>query len=215
MQNEKQKLALKTVDQLKAAAKRVGANVVDPKSGKAKTKVQLINAIIMVQRLGTAKKQIKTLVKKQTTKKTAAASRQTNQRQRDIIKDLNKKAEAPGKRTSKTGKVYYERRANRSDVPPTMLGQKIQDYRTIENVRIFEAVYLGPTNSMGARVKINDLRFLVSKTIPYNYKLNSEGQVATEYLNSVGIKIFAKGETKNSAFLFSKDFSGQIKNITL
>ena len=212
MQNEKQKLALKTVDQLKAAAKRVGANVVDPKSGKAKTKVQLINAIIMVQRLGKAKKQIKTLVKKQTDKKTAAASRQTNQRQRDIAKDIDRKAEAPGKRISKTGKVYYERRANRSDVPPTMLGQKIQTYRAIENVRIFEAVFLGPTNVSGARVKINDYRYNESKTIPYAYKSNSEGEVATEYLNTLGIKIVAKGETQKGTVLFTKNFEKSIKD---
>ena len=32
------------------------------------------------------------------------------------IKDLRKKALAPGKRISKTGKVYYEYRANRSDI---------------------------------------------------------------------------------------------------
>lgn len=138
MTSEKEKLAAKTVDQLKAAAKKVGANVVDPKSGKAKTKVQLINAIIMVQRLGKAKKQIKTLVKKQTDKKTASASRQTKQRQRDIAKDIDRKAEAPGKRISKTGKVYYERRANRSDVPPTMLGSKNQiDYALLDEVIIF------------------------------------------------------------------------------
>jgi hypothetical protein len=212
MQNEKQKLALKTVDQLKAAAKKVGANVVDPKSGKAKTKVQLINAIIMVQRLGKAKKQIKTLVKKQTDKKTAAANRQTNQRQRDIAKDIDRKAKAPGKRTSKTGKVYYERRANRSDVPPTMLGQKIQTYRAIENVRIFEAVFLGPTNVSGARVKINDYRFNESKTIPYAYKSNSEGEVAMEYLNTLGIKIVAKGETQKGTILFTKNFEKSIKD---
>jgi len=30
----------------------------------------------------------------------------------------------PGKRLSRTGKVYYERRRNRSDVPPTMMGEK-------------------------------------------------------------------------------------------
>ena len=212
MKSEKEKLALKTVDQLKAAAKRVGANVVDPKSGKAKTKVQLINAIIMVQRLGKAKKQIKTLVKKQTDKKTAVASRQTNQRQRDIAKDIDRKAEAPGKRTSKTGKVYYERRANRSDVPPTMLGQKIQDYRGIENVRTFEAVFLGPTNVSGSRVKINDLRFKESKTIPFNYEANSEGQVAVEYLNTLGIKIVAKSETQKGTILFTKNFEKSIKD---
>jgi len=212
MKSEKEKLALKTVDQLKAAAKRAGANIVDPKTGKAKTKVQLINSIIMVQRLGKAKTQIKTLVKKQTSKKTAAASRQTNQRQRDIAKDIDRKAKAPGKRTSKTGKVYYERRANRSDVPPTMLGQKIQDYRAIENVRVFEAVFLGPTNVSGSRVKINDYRFDQSKTIPFSYKANSEGQVAAEYLNTLGIKIVGKGETQKGIVLITKNFEKSIKD---
>jgi hypothetical protein len=152
------------------------------------------------------------LVKKQTDKKTAAANRQTNQRQRDIAKDIDRKAKAPGKRTSKTGKVYYERRANRSDVPPTMLGQKIQTYRAIENVRIFEAVFLGPTNVSGARVKINDYRFNESKTIPYAYKSNSEGEVAMEYLNTLGIKIVAKGETQKGTILFTKNFEKSIKD---
>lgn len=36
--------------------------------------------------------------------------------------DAVKKAKAPGKRTSATGKQYTERRANRSDRPGTLLG---------------------------------------------------------------------------------------------
>jgi len=35
---------------------------------------------------------------------------------KNILKDERKKALAPGKRISKSGKVYYEYRANRSDV---------------------------------------------------------------------------------------------------
>ena len=50
MKSEKEKLAAKTVDQLKAAAKRLGGKLVTP-DGKAKTKVQLINTIVMKQRL--------------------------------------------------------------------------------------------------------------------------------------------------------------------
>jgi hypothetical protein len=39
----------------------------------------------------------------------------------DISRDKKRKALAPGKRISKTGKVYWETRKNRSDVP----GKKI------------------------------------------------------------------------------------------
>lgn len=122
MKTEKEKLEAKSVAQLKNYAKRVGVNLIDPKTGKAKTKVQLINGIIMLQRLGKAKSEISKVVKKQAGKKTATASRQTKMRGRDIIKDVTYKAQAPGKRTSASGKTYYERRANRSDVPGTMLG---------------------------------------------------------------------------------------------
>lgn len=50
MKSEKDKLAAKTVEQLKAAAKRLGGKLVTP-DGKAKTKQQLINTIVMKQRL--------------------------------------------------------------------------------------------------------------------------------------------------------------------
>lgn len=138
MKTEKEKLQAKTVAQLQNYAKKVGANIVDPKTGKQKTKVQLINSIIMIQRLGKAKKQISAVVKKQASKKTAAASRQTKMRGRDIARDLDRKAEAPGKRKSKSGRTYYERRANRSDVPGTLLGQKYTvDRALVDDVIIF------------------------------------------------------------------------------
>jgi hypothetical protein len=193
MISEKDKLAAKTVDQLKAAAKRLGGKLVTP-DGKAKTKQQLINTIVMKKRLagqGMGAKQTGTSNK---------------------AKDLQRKAKAPGKRTSVKGKVYTETRKNRTDKPGSLLGQKIQDYRAIENVRIFEAVFLGPTNVSGARVKINDLRLNESKTIPYAYKSNSEGQVAAEYLNTLGIKIVAKGENNKGTLLFTKNFEKSIKD---
>jgi hypothetical protein len=37
--------------------------------------------------------------------------------EKNALKDERKKALAPGKRISKSGKVYYEYRANRSDLP--------------------------------------------------------------------------------------------------
>ena len=36
--------------------------------------------------------------------------------EKNVLKDLRKKALAPGKRISKNGKIYYEYRANRSDI---------------------------------------------------------------------------------------------------
>jgi len=79
MKSEKEKLVAKTVEQLKAAAKRLGGKLVTP-DGKAKTKQQLINTIVMKQRLAgksmgakatTTKKVVakKTVTKKATVKK--------------------------------------------------------------------------------------------------------------------------------------------------
>jgi len=50
MKSEKEKLASKSVTALKAAAKRLGGKLVNP-DGKAKTKQQLINTIVMKNRL--------------------------------------------------------------------------------------------------------------------------------------------------------------------
>ena len=193
MKSEKEKLAAKTIDQLKAAAKRLGGKLVTP-DGKAKTKVQLINTIVMKNRLAG-----KSMGAKQTGT--------TNK-----LVDIKRKAKAPGKRTSAKGKVYTETRKNRTDKPGTMLGQKIQDYRAIENVRVFEVVYLGPTNYSGTRVKINDYRFEESKTIPYDYAIGDVGAIASAYLNTLGIKIIAKGMSAKGFILFTKNFEKSIKD---
>jgi hypothetical protein len=166
------------VDQLKAAAKRLGGKLVTP-DGKAKTKVQLINTIIMKQRLAGKS----TGVKATTAKKKVAAKKTV------VKKTVAKKA-----------------------IKKTTLGQKVQDYRAIENVRIFDIVFLGPTISSGSRVKITDPRYGESKIIPYGYKNNNEGEVAAEYLNTIGIKIFAKGESSKGFSLCTKDFGTSIKN---
>jgi len=87
MQSEKEKLAAKSVLQLKAAAKRLGGKLVTP-DGKAKTKVQLINTIVMKQRLAgksmggntTTKKVVakKTVVKKAPARKTLSGAKEYN-----------------------------------------------------------------------------------------------------------------------------------------
>jgi hypothetical protein len=71
MISEKDKLAAKSVDQLKAAAKRLGGKLVTP-DGKAKTKQQLINTIVMKQRLAGKSMGANTTTKKVVAKKAVA-----------------------------------------------------------------------------------------------------------------------------------------------
>ena len=73
MKSEKEKLAAKSVNALKAAAKRLGGKLVTP-DGKAKTKQQLINTIVMKNRLAGKSMggNAKPTVKKATAKKTVA-----------------------------------------------------------------------------------------------------------------------------------------------
>jgi len=110
----KAKLMKLTIPALRKKAKAL--NVSDYTK---RTKENLVQSII----LGEARKNIGKVAKKKAAPKTSAASRQTKMRERDIVKDLVRKAKAPGKRRSASGKIYYERRANRSDVPGTMLGE--------------------------------------------------------------------------------------------
>jgi len=107
MKTEKEKLQAKTVDQLKRYAKKVGAKIVTPE-GKAKTKDQLVNSIVMKERLSGKSLGAKPAAKKQTGTSNKA-------------RDLKRTAKAPGKRKSASGRTYYESRKNRSDRPGTLM----------------------------------------------------------------------------------------------
>jgi hypothetical protein len=186
MISEKDKLAAKTVEQLKAAAKRLGGKLVTP-DGKAKTKQQLINTIVMKKRLAGV----------------GMGAKQTGTSNK--AKDLQRKAKAPGKRTSAKGKAYTETRKNRSDKPPGLLGEK--PYNELPDLRVFTVNVLSATNTMGTRIKIVDTQTLQSKTIPKNYSVGAMNQ-AKDYLNSLGIKIFAK----SADALLSKNFDIRLKS---
>lgn len=197
MKTEKEKLQAKTVDQLKRYAKKVGAKIVTPE-GKAKTKDQLVNSIVMKQRLGGLSEKPK-------------ATKQIGKT--NIAKDKARKALSPGQRVSAKGKKYYEYRRNRSDVPGTMLGNAgEQNFRNIPTFRIFEVTFLGPTYSSGARVKIEDYRFQESKIIPFDYSKNSEGEVALAYLNKLGIKVEGYGQSKKGFIYATRNFEKSIKD---
>ena len=140
--SEKEKLQAKTIDQLKRQAKKLGGKLVTPE-GKAKTKEQLINTIVMKLRLS------------------GQSDRQVGRS--NTAKDASRQAKAPGKRTSSTGRVYYERRANRSD-RGFMLGagpvspakaKALQKKRDLIRKYIDEIIEVGPNyavwqNAQGA-----------------------------------------------------------------
>lgn len=94
----KESLSRLSVDKLRTLAKKNGVKLIDPKTNKAKTKVQLVNGVLMKYRLtGNSNKAL----------------------------DSKRPAKRPGKRTSASGNVYYERRRNRADAnAKTMLGAK-------------------------------------------------------------------------------------------
>jgi len=120
---KKEKLAALKVEQLKPKAKRLGVKLTNP-SGNAKTKAQLINAIVKAEEKKPAAK--KPAAKRRVVKKGLAPVVGASKR-----RDSKRQALPPGRRVSKGGKVYYERRANRADAGQgaakgQMLGEKYQ-----------------------------------------------------------------------------------------
>jgi hypothetical protein len=115
----KAKLMKLAVTTLRNKAKKLGVSDVSKR-----TKENLVQSII----LGEARKKRGTAAgKKATAKRTMSAGVRQSTRQTGTSKlkrDLNKPALAPGRRVSKAGNVYYERRKNRSDKPGQLAGEK-------------------------------------------------------------------------------------------
>ena len=122
---KKEKLALLRVEQLKPKAKRLGVKLTNP-SGNAKTKAQLINAIVKAE-------EKKPAAKKPAAKRRAVKKTLTKVDKASVRRDKERQALPPGRRVSKGGKVYNERRANRADIKQgaakgQMLGEKYQGW---------------------------------------------------------------------------------------
>lgn len=67
----------------------------------------------------------------------------------------------------------------------------LQHYRAVKeltsfNTRVLNVKYLGPTNTMGSRIKIIDRHFNQSITIPFNYEFQNALQGAVAYLLNNG-----------------------------
>ena len=100
-----------TVPALRAKAKRAGIKL-SKTDGSQKTKAQLVLAL---DKVPTPRKKTTTR-RKSVTSTLGAPLRPLQTGASNKFRDIKKEAMKPGKRTSKTGRIYYERRANRSDV---------------------------------------------------------------------------------------------------
>jgi hypothetical protein len=121
----KAKLMKLLVGTLRNKAKKLGISDVTKR-----TKENLAQSIMLAE---ARKKRGTTLGKKATAKKklvsTRGADRQTTGTPNDSIKaDSKRRALAPGRRVSKSGNVYSERRRDRSDKPGQFLGMTERDY---------------------------------------------------------------------------------------
>ena len=77
----------------------------------------------------------------------------------------------------------------------------------IKNMRCFELKYFGATNSKGARVKIIDKRFGVSKFVDMSYNHMSMKQDAIDFLQGLGIVIVSCAEFGSEGdVLLTNDF---------
>ena len=122
----KAKLMKLQVATLRNKAKKLGVSDVSKR-----TKENLVQSII----LGEARKKRGTAAGKKATAKRAVSGVRQSTRQTGtskLTRDLNKRALAPGRRISKAGNVYYERRKNRSDKPGQLAGEKYQGWTNYE-----------------------------------------------------------------------------------
>jgi len=118
----KAKLMKLAVTTLRNKAKALGVSDVSKR-----TKENLVQSII----LGEARKKRGTAAGKKATAKRAMSGVRQSTRQTGsskTIRDLKKRALAPGRRVSAAGNVYYERRKNRSDKPGQLAGEKYQGW---------------------------------------------------------------------------------------
>lgn len=85
----------------------------------------------------------------------------------------------------------------------------------LQALQQIDVKYFGPTNSRGSRVKMTDLRFDESVTIPWDYAHNTALDVALAYLiKEKGVKsIYGYGLTKEHYFIVIKPADGKFTSL--
>jgi hypothetical protein len=78
--------------------------------------------------------------------------------------------------------------------------------------RLFQVVFIAPTNFRGSRIKIKDLRHNKTVIINQDHRKNDICECAVDYLKSKKIKCQnAFGSSNEFYILMTKDFATQIK----
>ena len=74
-------------------------------------------------------------------------------------------------------------------------------------LQAIEVIFLGPTNTKNARVKMNDLRFKTSKIIPWDHTYTVSYEYANRYLTENGYHPISYAESGNGRYIiFIDDF---------
>ena len=82
----------------------------------------------------------------------------------------------------------------------------------MEHVRIFQAVWISPTSTLGHIVKITDNRNLKTVTVSVGMSEHEDAKdFAIEFLKSKGIEVKAYGNALLGYFLMTDNFENQIK----
>lgn len=76
----------------------------------------------------------------------------------------------------------------------------------IENYHVIKVKYLGPTNTLGSRVRITSERFEQSITIDYDHAVDGIYTMAANHLSDKGFNIIGKAEGSNHYYLISNTF---------
>jgi hypothetical protein len=197
----KAKLMKQLVSTLRNKAKKLGISDVSKR-----TKENLAQSIMLAE---ARKKKGTTLGKKATAKKAAStrgADRQTKGTPNESIKaDRKRKALAPGRRVSKSGNVYSERRRDRSDKRGQFLGMTERDYIQEIGDRIL--------NDYGKAIDFGDAFFEVidSYAIYYTDQLDviRDLQYYDWRNNDLGIDVTNIGQV---AYLALNELYGDVEN---
>jgi type II restriction/modification system DNA methylase subunit YeeA len=77
----------------------------------------------------------------------------------------------------------------------------------MQNYHVITAIYIGPTNEKGSRIKLHSDRFEQTVIISFNHEtFRQTDEIAIDYLQSKGFDIIGKAEKKDGYFLISNTF---------
>ena len=85
----------------------------------------------------------------------------------------------------------------------------------LNHLRGFTVTYLGPTNTLGSRVKITDTRHNTNIVLSFDYAIGDTVKQSVDYLLKQSIKIdsFTWNTKTNVYTIFSKDFATPLKEV--